>query len=173
MILEGIKSPADVKKLDAAGLETLANEVRDALIDKLSAHGGHVGPNLGIVEATIALHYVFDSPKDKLVFDVSHQSYAHKMLTGRAEAFTDPSKYDEVSGYSEPLESPHDWFMVGHTSTSVSLALGLAKARDIRGESGNVIAIIGDGSLSGGEAFEGLDNAGEYGTNFIVVVNDN
>jgi len=173
MILEGIKSPADVKKLDAERLEILATEVRDALIDKLSAHGGHVGPNLGMVEATIALHYVFDSPKDKLVFDVSHQSYTHKMLTGRAEAFTDPDKYDEVSGYSEPLESPHDWFMVGHTSTSVSLALGLAKARDIRGEAGNVIAVIGDGSLSGGEAFEGLDNAGEYGTNLIIVVNDN
>ena len=173
MILEGIKSPADVKKLDAAGLETLATEVRNALIDKLSAHGGHVGPNLGMVEATVALHYVFDSPKDKFVFDVSHQSYAHKMLTGRAEAFTNPSKYDEVSGYSEPLERPHDWFMVGHTSTSVSLALGLAKARDIKGEGGNVVAVIGDGSLSGGEAFEGLDNAGEYGTNLIVVVNDN
>ena len=173
MILEKIKSPADVKKLDEAQLDALAGEIREALIDKLSAHGGHVGPNLGMVEATVALHYVFDSPKDKFVFDVSHQSYAHKMLTGRAEAFTDPAKYDEVSGYSEPLESPHDWFMVGHTSTSVSLALGLAKARDIRGEKGNVIAIIGDGSLSGGEAFEGLDNAGEYGTNFIVVVNDN
>lgn len=173
MILENIKSPADVKKLSAAELETLAAEVRNALIDKLSAHGGHVGPNLGMVEATVALHYVFDSPKDKFVFDVSHQSYAHKMLTGRAEAFTDPEKYDEVSGYSEPLESPHDFFMVGHTSTSVSLALGLAKARDIRGEKGNVIAVIGDGSLSGGEAFEGLDNAGEYGTNFIVLVNDN
>ena len=173
MILEKIKSPADVKKLDVAQLESLAGEMRNALIDKLSACGGHVGSNLGMVEATIALHYVFDSPKDKLVFDVSHQSYAHKMLTGREEAFTDPSKYNEVSGYSEPRESPHDWFMMGHTSTSVSLALGLAKARDIRGESGNVIAIIGDGSLSGGEAFEGLDNAGEYGTNLIIIVNDN
>lgn len=173
MILETIKSPADVKKLSAPQLENLATEVRNALIDKLSAHGGHVGPNLGMVEATVALHYVFNSPEDKIVFDVSHQSYAHKMLTGRAEAFTDPAKYDEVSGYSEPLESPHDFFMVGHTSTSVSLALGLAKARDIRGEKGNVIAVIGDGSLSGGEAFEGLDNAGEYGTNFIVLVNDN
>ena len=173
MILERIKSPSDVKALGAEELETLAGEVRSALIDKLSAHGGHVGPNLGIVEATVALHYVFDSPRDKFVFDVSHQSYAHKMLTGRAQAFTDPAHYDDVTGYSEPLESPHDWFMVGHTSTSVSLALGLAKARDIRGEGGNVVAVIGDGSLSGGEAFEGLDNAGEYGTNFIVVVNDN
>ena len=173
MILENIKSPADVKRLDAGQLETLANEARTALIQKLSVHGGHVGPNLGMVEATVALHYVFDSPKDKFVFDVSHQSYVHKMLTGRAAAFLDPKKYDDVSGYSEPLESEHDWFMVGHTSTSISLALGLAKARDIKGESGNVIAVIGDGSLSGGEAFEGLDNAGEYGTNFIVIVNDN
>ena len=172
-ILPGIKSPADVKKLDAAQLDALADEIREALINKLAAHGGHMGSNLGIVETTIALHYVFDSPKDKMVFDVSHQSYAHKMLTGRAEAFIDPAKYDDVTGYSEPSESGHDWFMVGHTSTSVSLALGLAKARDFRGEKGNVIAVIGDGSLSGGEAFEGLDNAGEYGTNFIVVVNDN
>lgn len=172
-ILPGIKSPADVKKLDAAQLNALADEIREALISKLAAHGGHMGSNLGIVETTIALHYVFDSPKDKMVFDVSHQSYAHKMLTGRAEAFIDPAKYDDVTGYSEPSESGHDWFMVGHTSTSVSLALGLAKARDFRGEKGNVIAVIGDGSLSGGEAFEGLDNAGEYGTNFIVVVNDN
>ena len=173
MILENIKSPADVKRLNAGQLETLADEARCALINKLSVHGGHVGPNLGMVEATIALHYVFDSPKDKFVFDVSHQSYVHKMLTGRAAAFLDPSKYDDVSGYSEPLESKHDWFMIGHTSTSISLALGLAKARDIKGEKGNVVAVIGDGSLSGGEAFEGLDNAGEYGTNFIVVVNDN
>lgn len=173
MILENIKSPADVKRLDAGQLEALAGEAREALIHKLSVHGGHVGPNLGMVEATIALHYVFNSPVDKIVFDVSHQSYVHKMLTGRAGAFIDPAKYDDVSGYSEPLESEHDWFMVGHTSTSISLALGLAKARDIKGEKGNVIAVLGDGSLSGGEAFEGLDNAGEYATNFIVVVNDN
>ncbi|SHK95935.1 1-deoxy-D-xylulose-5-phosphate synthase [Fibrobacter sp. UWEL] len=173
MLLENIKSPADVKKLDAASLENLAVEVRGTLIEKLSKHGGHVGPNLGMVEATIALHYVFESPKDKIVYDVSHQSYAHKMLTGRAAAFLDESKYDDVTGYTEPCESEHDQFMIGHTSTSVSLALGLATARDIKGESGNVIAVIGDGSLSGGEAFEGLDNAGEYATNFIVVVNDN
>ena len=173
MILENIKSPSDVKKLDVEQLDTLAKEIRKALIDKLSARGGHAGSNLGMVEATIALHYVFDSPKDKIVFDVSHQSYAHKMLTGRESAFTDPAKYNDVSGYTEPSESVHDWFMVGHTSTSVSLALGLAKARDIRGESDNVIAVIGDGSLSGGEAFEGLDNAGEYGTNLIIVFNDN
>ena len=173
MILENIKSPSDVKKLDVEQLDTLAKEIRKALIDKLSARGGHAGSNLGMVEATIALHYVFDSPKDKIVFDVSHQSYAHKMLTGRESAFTDPAKYNDVSGYTEPSESVHDWFMVGHTSTSISLALGLAKARDIRGESDNVIAVIGDGSLSGGEAFEGLDNAGEYGTNLIIVFNDN
>ena len=173
MLIENVKSPADVKKLDATALETLAAEVRAALIQKLSKHGGHAGPNLGMVEATIALHYVFESPKDKIVFDVSHQSYTHKMLTGRAAAFLDESKYDDVTGYTEPCESEHDLFMVGHTSTSVSLALGLATARDIKGEKGNVVAVIGDGSLSGGEAFEGLDNAGEYATNFIVIVNDN
>ena len=173
MFLEKIKSPADVKALDIKSLEQLAAEMRAALIKKLSQCGGHVGPNLGFVEATIALHYVFDSPKDKIVYDVSHQSYSHKMLTGRAQAFLDESHYGDVTGYSEPTESEHDHFMVGHTSTSVSLALGLATARDVLRESGNVIAVIGDGSLSGGEAFEGLDNAGEYATNFIVVVNDN
>ena len=173
MLLEKIKSPADVKALDVQNLEQLAAEMRVALIKKLSQRGGHVGPNLGFVEATIALHYVFESPKDKIVYDVSHQSYCHKMLTGRAQAFLDESHYSDVTGYTEPTESEHDHFMVGHTSTSVSLALGLATARDLLRESGNVIAVIGDGSLSGGEAFEGLDNAGEYATNFIVVVNDN
>ena len=173
MLLENIKSPADVKALDINSLEQLAAEMRAAIIKKLSLRGGHVGPNLGFVEATIALHYVFESPKDKIVYDVSHQSYSHKMLTGRAQAFLDESHYGDVTGYSEPCESEHDFFMVGHTSTSVSLALGLATARDVLRESGNVIAVIGDGSLSGGEAFEGLDNAGEYATNFIVVVNDN
>ena len=173
MFLEKIKSPADVKALDVQNLEQLAAEMRVALIKKLSQRGGHVGPNLGFVEATIALHYVFESPKDKIVYDVSHQSYCHKMLTGRAQAFLDESHYSDVTGYTEPTESEHDHFMVGHTSTSVSLALGLATARDLLRESGNVIAVIGDGSLSGGEAFEGLDNAGEYATNFIVVVNDN
>ena len=173
MFLEKIKSPADVKALDIKSLEQLAAEMRAALIKKLSQCGGHVGPNLGFVEATIALHYVFESPKDKIVYDVSHQSYSHKMLTGRAQAFLEESHYGDVTGYSEPTESEHDHFMVGHTSTSVSLALGLATARDVLRESGNVIAVIGDGSLSGGEAFEGLDNAGEYATNFIVVVNDN
>ncbi len=173
MFLEKIKSPADVKALDIKSLEQLAAEMRAALIKKLSQCGGHVGPNLGFVEGTIALHYVFDSPRDKIVYDVSHQSYSHKMLTGRAQAFLEESHYGDVTGYSEPTESEHDHFMVGHTSTSVSLALGLATARDVLRESGNVIAVIGDGSLSGGEAFEGLDNAGEYATNFIVVVNDN
>lgn len=173
MFLEKIKSPADVKALDIKSLEQLAAEMRTALLKKLSKRGGHVAPNLGFVEGTIALHYVFDSPKDKIVYDVSHQSYSHKMLTGRAQAFLDESHYGDVTGYSEPTESEHDFFMVGHTSTSVSLALGLATARDVLRESGNVIAVIGDGSLSGGEAFEGLDNAGEYATNFIVVVNDN
>ena len=173
MFLEKIKSPADVKALDIKSLEQLAAEMRTALLKKLSKRGGHVAPNLGFVEGTIALHYVFDSPKDKIVYDVSHQSYSHKMLTGRAQAFLEESHYGDVTGYSEPTESEHDFFMVGHTSTSVSLALGLATARDVLRESGNVIAVIGDGSLSGGEAFEGLDNAGEYATNFIVVVNDN
>ncbi|MDD6554498.1 MAG: 1-deoxy-D-xylulose-5-phosphate synthase [Bacteroidales bacterium] len=173
MLLEHIQSPADVKKLSLAEMNTLAEDIRTLLIEKLSRHGGHCGPNLGMVEATIALHYVFDSPRDKIVFDVSHQSYPHKMLTGRVTAFLSESHYDDVSGYSEPSESEHDFFVIGHTSTSVSLAGGLAKGRDLRGETGNVIAVIGDGSLSGGEALEGLDWAAELNSNFIIVVNDN
>ena len=173
MLLEHIQSPADVKKLSLAEMNTLAEDIRTLLIEKLSRHGGHCGPNLGMVEATIALHYVFDSPRDKIVFDVSHQSYTHKMLTGRVTAFLSESHYDDVSGYSEPSESEHDFFVIGHTSTSVSLAGGLAKGRDLRGETGNVIAVIGDGSLSGGEALEGLDWAAELNSNFIIVVNDN
>ena len=173
MYIEKINGPADVKRLSAGELETLSEEVRGVLLKKLSEHGGHVGPNLGMVEATVALHYVFNSPADKIVYDVSHQSYAHKILTGRKAAFMDAAAYDEVSGYSEPSESEHDFFVIGHTSTSVSLATGLAKARDLKGGTGNVIAVIGDGSLSGGEAFEGLNNAAELGTNFIVIVNDN
>lgn len=173
MIIETIKSPADVKLLTLDQMTELVVEIRTLLIEKLSRHGGHCGPNLGMVEATIAMHYVFNSPEDKIVFDVSHQSYAHKMLTGRAGAFLKADRYDDVSGYSEPSESEHDHFVIGHTSTSVSLAGGLAKGRDLRGERGNVIAVIGDGSLSGGEALEGLDWAAELGTNFIVVVNDN
>lgn len=173
MYLENISSPADVKKLNTQELSTLASEIRHFLLEKLSNHGGHIGPNLGMVEATIALHYVFNSPSDKIVFDVSHQSYAHKMLTGRKEAFTDAKAYDDVSGYSEPSESAHDHFVIGHTSTSVSLACGLAKGRDLLEGKENVIAVIGDGSLSGGEALEGLDMAAELGTNMIIVVNDN
>ena len=173
MYLEKIESPADVRAIPASELPTLADEIRIALIDKLAAHGGHVGPNLGMVETTIALHRVFDSPTDKLVFDVSHQTYVHKMLTGRAYGFIDPARYDDVSGYSEPGESAHDHFVIGHTSTSVSLACGLAKGRDLVGDTYNVVAVIGDGSLSGGEAFEGLDWAAELGGNLIVIVNDN
>lgn len=173
MYLETINTPADVKKLSIAELNVLSSEVRETLLKKLSAHGGHFGPNFGMVEATIALHYVFDSPKDKIVFDVSHQCYVHKMLTGRKDAFLDPSRYYEVSGYTEPHESEHDFFTVGHTSTSVSLASGLAKGRDLQGGTGNIIAVIGDGSLSGGEALEGLDFAAELHSNFIIVVNDN
>lgn len=173
MYLSQIHSPKDIKQLSLSQLEALSQEVRQALLAKLSAHGGHVGPNLGMVEATIALHVVFDSPHDKIVYDVSHQSYTHKMLTGRAEAFLDPAEYDSVTGYTNRQESEHDFFTVGHTSTSVSLACGLAKARDLKGGHENIIAVIGDGSLSGGEAFEGLSNAAEAGTNMIIVVNDN
>lgn len=173
MYIEKIDSPEDLKKLNIDEMTSLAEEMRKALIKKLSIHGGHFGPNLGMVETTIALHYVFDSPKDKIVFDVSHQSYCHKMLTGRKDAFLYEDKYDDVSGYTNPAESKHDFFNVGHTSTSVSLASGLVKARDLKGEKGNVIAVIGDGSLSGGEALEGLDFASELGTNFIIIVNDN
>ena len=173
MYLEHISSPSDVKKLSLDELKALCGEIRGALVEKLSRHGGHCGPNFGFVEATVALHYVFESPKDKIVFDVSHQTYPHKMLTGRAEAFLDPTHYDDVSGYSNPHESEHDHFTVGHTSTSVSLACGLAKGRDLKGEGGNVIAVIGDGSLSGGEALEALDYAAELGGSFIILVNDN
>lgn len=173
MYLENINSPADVKAVGIDKLDILAGEVRKHLLQKLSDHGGHIGSNLGMVEATVALHYVFNSPIDKMVFDVSHQSYAHKMLTGRKDAFLNPAEYDEVSGYTEPSESEHDQFVVGHTSTSVSLACGLAKGRDLKGGKENVIAVIGDGSLSGGEALEGLDMAAELDTNIIIVVNDN
>lgn len=173
MYLENINSPADVKLLNVEQLEVLADEIRQTLLQKLSDHGGHIGPNLGMVEATVALHYVFSSPIDKIVFDVSHQSYAHKMITGRKGAFLNAEHYDDVSGYTEPTESEHDQFIVGHTSTSVSLACGLAKGRDLKHGHENVIAVIGDGSLSGGEALEGLDMAAELDTNLIIVVNDN
>lgn len=173
MYLERIDGPNDVKKLSLEQMDVLAQEMREALFRKLSKHGGHFGPNFGMVEATIALHTVFDSPKDKMVFDVSHQSYCHKMLTGRKDAFLYEEHYDDISGYSEPSESAHDFFVIGHTSTSVSLACGLAKGRDLLGGSENIIAIIGDGSLSGGEALEGLDFAAELNSNLIIVVNDN
>lgn len=173
MYIEKINGPEDVKKLTVDEMTVMAGEMREALLKRASIHGGHFGPNFGMVEATIALHYVFESPKDKIVYDVSHQTYPHKMLTGRKDAYLYEEHYDDVSGYSNPNESVHDHFTVGHTSTSVSLACGLAKARDLKGEEGNVIAVIGDGSLSGGEALEGLDYAVELDGNLIIIVNDN
>ena len=174
MYIEKINSPKDLKSLSVEQLSVVADEVRQGVLNRVSHHGGHVGPNLGFTEATVALHYVFNAPEDKIVFDVSHQSYPHKMLTGRKEGFLDVSRMDGISGYSSPLESPvYDNFEIGHTSTSVALASGLQKARDILGGKENIIAVIGDGSLSGGEAFEGLNTAAELGTTIIVVVNDN
>ena len=175
MYIEKIKSPAFLKGLNLEELNIVAEETRQAVLNRVSKHGGHVGPNLGFVEATVALHYVFDAPKDKLVFDVSHQCYPHKVLTGRASGFLgNVDDMNAISGYSSPAECPeYDNFEVGHTSTSISLATGLQKARDIKGTDENIIAIIGDGSLSGGEAFEGLDEASELGTGIIVIVNDN
>lgn len=173
MYLENINGTEDIKKLNIEELKGLADETRVALINKISKAGGHSGPNLGMVEMTVALHYVFNSPKDKIVFDVSHQCYAHKILTGRKEAFLKEENFGDVTGYTNPLESKHDMFTVGHTSTSISLALGLAKGRDLKMESENIIAVIGDGSLSGGEALEGLDYAGEYNKNLIIIINDN
>ena len=172
-VLDKVNELKDLKALSREEIRLLTDEVRQILIKKVSATGGHFGPNLGMVEATVALHYVFNSPVDKFVFDVSHQSYAHKILTGRKEAFINPEKYKTVSGYTTPEESEHDFFKVGHTSTSISLACGLAKGRDVQGANENIIAIIGDGSLSGGEAYEGLNNAAELNSNFIVLVNDN
>ena len=175
MYIEKIKSPADLKQLNIDALKVVADETRQAVLNRVSKHGGHVGPNLGFVEATVALHYVFDTPNDKLVFDVSHQSYPHKVLTGRASGFLgNVDEMNAISGYSSPTECPeYDNFEVGHTSTSVSLATGLQKARDIKGTKENIIAVIGDGSLSGGEAFEGFDEASELGTGIIIIVNDN
>lgn len=173
MVLDKINTTEDLKKLSIEEMNLLSEEIRELIIKKVNTTGGHLGPNLGIVEATIALHYVFNTPLDKLVFDVSHQCYPHKILTGRKEGFTDSDKYLKYSGYTAPEESEYDLFKVGHTSTSVSLAVGLAKARDLRGEKENVIALIGDGSLSGGEAFEGLDNAATLNSNIIIIVNDN
>ena len=175
MYIEKIKTPADLKGMDIETLNIVADETRQAVLNRVSKHGGHVGPNLGFVEATVALHYVFDAPKDKLVFDVSHQCYPHKVLTGRVAGFLgNVDDMNAISGYSSPAESPeYDNFEVGHTSTSISLATGLQKARDVKGTKENIIAVIGDGSLSGGEAFEGLDEASELGTGIIIVVNDN
>lgn len=172
-VLNRINEPKDLKGLTHEELITLSHEIREVLIKKVSTTGGHFGPNLGMVEATIALHYVFNSPVDKIVYDVSHQSYPHKILTGRKNAFIDATQYHTVTGYTEPSESEHDFFTVGHTSTSVSLACGLAKARDLKGDHENIIAVIGDGSLSGGEAYEGLNNAAASGKNIIILVNDN
>lgn len=171
--LNKINEVEDLKKLNKEELEKLSAEIREVLLKKLSIHGGHFGPNFGMVEATIALHYVFKSPIDKIVFDVSHQSYTHKILTGRKDAFIDEDKYDDVTGYTDFEESCHDHFKIGHTSTSIALASGLAIGRDLQKEKYNVIAIIGDGSLSGGEALEGLDFIGEKKTNLIIIVNDN
>jgi len=172
-MLEKVNYPNDIKNLSTNELETLAEEIREVIIKKVNETGGHMAPNLGIVEATIAMHYVFNSPKDKIVFDVSHQCYPHKILTGRKEGFLNPEKYNFYTGYTAPEESEHDIFKVGHTSTSISLATGLAKARDLKGENYNVIALIGDGSLSGGEALEGLDCAAELKSNMIILLNDN
>ncbi|MCJ0572023.1 1-deoxy-D-xylulose-5-phosphate synthase [Enterococcus cecorum] len=173
MILEKITDAKDLKQLNRAQLHTLVDEARTALLNKISQHGGHNGPNLGVVEMTVALHRVFNSPVDKLVFDISHQTYIHKMLTGRVQAFLDPTHFDDVSGYTNPKESEHDLFTVGHTSTSLALANGIAVARDLKQENYNVVALIGDGSLSGGLAFEGLNNIAEQNSNIIVIVNDN
>ena len=171
--LKEIHSPADIKGMDLDQLYLLAEELRAPLIRKISSRGGHCGPNLGVVEATLALHYVFNAPEDKIVFDVSHQSYVHKMLTGRIGAFIDPEHYGDVTGFTCPHESEYDLFEVGHTSTSISLATGLAKARDLVGGKENVVAFIGDASLGGGMALEGLNYAPELGSNFIVILNDN
>ena len=173
MILENISGPQDLKKLTIEELQTLADETRTVLLEKISSHGGHSGPNLGMVEMTVALHHVFDSPVDKIIFDVSHQTYIHKMLTGRQKAFIDPKHYDDISGYTNPKESEHDLFTIGHTSTSLSLASGILHARDLKNEKSNIVAIIGDGALSGGMAYEGLNTIATLGTNAIIIINDN
>ena len=173
MILDKVNTPDDLKNLSVQEMNFLADEMRDLIIKKVNTTGGHMGPNLGIIETTIAMHYVFNSPVDKFVFDVSHQCYPHKILTGRKEGFMNPENYLKYTGYTAPEESEHDLFKVGHTSTAASLAVGVAKARDLKGEAGNVVAIVGDGSLSGGEAFEGFDNAAALGSNIILILNDN
>lgn len=172
-ILARIDQPADLKQLSLPELTQLASELRHVLLNKVSQTGGHVGPNLGVVELTIAFHTIFNSPVDKVVWDVSHQSYTHKILTGRKQAWLDPAHYNDVSGYTAPEESPHDYFNIGHTSTSIALATGMAVARDLEGKTGNVMAVIGDGSLSGGLALEGLNIAATLKSNLIILVNDN
>ena len=172
-VFNKVNSPQDVKTLSYDEMDVLAGDIRKAIINKVDTIGGHLGPDLGIVEATIAMHYVFDSPKDKFIFDVSHQIYPHKILTGRKDAFVNPLNHPEISGYSNPKESKHDNFILGHTSTSLSLSTGMAKARDLKGEKYNIVALIGDGSLSGGEALEGLSNAAVLNSNMIIIVNDN
>ena len=173
MLLDKIEKANDIKKIDKSDYGELAEEIRQFLIQKISVPGGHLGSNLGAVELTMALHLALNLPEDKIIWDVGHQSYTHKILTGRKQYFTNPAKYHEISGYTNPQESAHDTFVIGHTSTAPSLAVGLAKARDLQGKTGNVIAIIGDGSLSGGEALEGLDAAAELNSNLIILVNDN
>ncbi|MCD7879958.1 MAG: 1-deoxy-D-xylulose-5-phosphate synthase, partial [Candidatus Gastranaerophilales bacterium] len=172
-MIENVNMPEDLKKLNLSELNILADEMRDIIVQKVNATGGHLAPNLGVIEAVIAMHYVFNSPEDKIIFDVSHQCYPHKILTGRKEGFINPDKYLKYTGYTAPEESVHDLFKIGHTSTSISLAAGCAKARNLKGETGNVIALIGDGSLSGGEAYEGLNNAAVLNSNIIIIVNDN
>ena len=173
MILDRINEPKDLKTLTVAEMKDLASEIREAIINKVNTIGGHMGPNLGIVETTIAMHYVFDSPVDKIVYDVAHQCYPHKILTGRKDGFLDKNQYLKYTGFTAPEESAHDLFKVGHTSTAVSLATGVAKSRDLKGETGNVIALVGDGSITGGEALEGLNNASVLGSNIIIILNDN
>lgn len=172
-ILDTVNTPSDLKRLTREELVRLCGEIREQMLVRLSAAGGHVGSNLAVIEATVALHYVFSSPADKIIFDVSHQCYTHKLLTGRKAAYTDPALFSSVSGFTSPAESEHDLFSVGHTSTAVSLACGVAKGRDLRGEKYNVIALVGDGALSGGEAYEGLNNAAALGSGIIIIVNDN
>ena len=173
MILDKINEPKDLKKLSINEMQSLASEIRELIIKKVNTIGGHMGPNLGIVEATIAMHYVFNSPIDKIIYDVAHQCYPHKILTGRKDGFIDPSKYQKYTGFTAPEESSHDIFKIGHTSTAISLATGVAKARDLKCEKGNVIALVGDGSITGGEALEGLNNASTLNSNIIVILNDN
>lgn len=172
-LLNKIKSPADLKKLSIPQMEKLAQEIRTLILEKDAAEGGHLGPDLGIVEMTIAYHYVFNAPKDKIIWDVSHQTYPHKMLTGRAYAWLDPDKYQDVTPYTNPDESPYDYYSIGHTSTSIALATGMAKARDLMGKRENIMALIGDGSMTGGLAYEGLNNAALEKHNLVITLNDN